>query len=46
VPPLVVVPLDVRTADFAEPLAEELEKLKSDMEKAREKVGEDLRFTL
>jgi hypothetical protein len=46
VPPLVEVPLDVRTADFAEPLADELNNLKSDIEKAREKLGEDLRFTL
>ena len=45
-PPLVDVPLDVRTADFTEPLAEELENLKSDIDKAREKLGEDLRFTL
>lgn len=44
--PLVEVPLDVRTADFTEPLAEELENLKSDIDKAREKLGEDLRFTL
>ena len=45
-PPLVEVPLDVRTAEFAEPLADELDNLKSDIEKAREKLGEDLRFTL
>ena len=46
VPPLVDVPLDVRTADFAEPLADELDKLKSDLEKARDRVENDLRFTL
>ena len=44
--PLVEVPLDVRSADFAEPLEKELDNLKSDLEKAREKLGSDLRFTL
>lgn len=46
VSPPVEIPLDVRTAEFTEPLAEELENLKSDFEKAREKLGEDLRLTL
>jgi hypothetical protein len=47
-PPLLAplpVPLDIRTADFASPLAEELERLQSDIEKARESVREDLDFT-
>jgi len=47
-PPLLTpltVPLDIRTADFASPLAEELERLQSDIEKARESVREDLDFT-
>jgi hypothetical protein len=46
IPPLIEVPLDVRSADFTEPLAEELDNLKSDFDKAREKLGEDLKFTL
>jgi len=37
--------LDVRTADFASPLEEELVKLQSDIEKARESVRKDLDFT-
>lgn len=48
--PLVDVPLDVRSAEFAggfaDPLAEELENLKSDFEKAREKLGYDPGGTL
>ncbi len=48
--PLVEMPLDVRSAEFADefadPLAEELENLKSDFEKAREKLGYDLGRTL
>lgn len=40
-PPL----LDIRTADFASPLEEELVKLQSDIEKARESVRQDLDFT-
>jgi hypothetical protein len=39
------LPLQVRTADLAAPLEEELEDLKSDMEKARKSVEEDLDFT-
>jgi hypothetical protein len=37
--------LDIRTADFASPLEEELIKLQSDIEKARESVKKDLDFT-
>lgn len=47
-PPLATpmpVPLDIRTADFASPLEEELERLQSDIEKARESVRKDLDFT-
>lgn len=44
-PGVVTVPLDVRTADFALPLQTELDALKSDLEKARNAVEEDLRFT-
>ena len=36
---------DIRTVEFASPLEEELDNLKSDLEKAREKVREDLDFT-
>ena len=36
-------PLNAEAAVFAEPLAEELENLKSDLEKARDDVEEDLR---
>lgn len=43
--PLVEVPLAVRPADFTEPLADELEAVKSDIEKARRSLEEDLRFT-
>ncbi len=39
-------PLDIRTADFTSPLEEELVKLQSDIEKARESVKKDLDFTL
>ncbi len=38
--------LDIRTADFTSPLEEELVKLQSDIEKARESVKKDLDFTL
>lgn len=44
--PIGDVPLEVRTVEFAEPLADELENLKSDLEKAREKLASDLRLTL
>lgn len=37
--------LDVRTADFASPLEEELLKFKADIEKARESVRQDLDST-
>lgn len=37
--------LDIRTADFASPLEQELENLQSDIEKARESVKKDLDFT-
>jgi len=37
--------LDVRTAEFAGPLEEELDKLQSDFDKARESVRRDLDFT-
>lgn len=40
-PPL----LDIRTANFASPLEEELVRLQSDLEKARESVKKDLDFT-
>ena len=46
VAPLAEIPLDIRSAEFADPLAEELENLKSDFEKAREKLGYDLGRTL
>ena len=50
VPPLVEFPLDVRSAEFADefadPLATELENLKSDFEKAADKLGYDLDRTL
>ena len=39
------VPLEISTADFASPLEEELVHLKSDLEKARDKVRKDLDFT-
>jgi len=38
-------PLDVRNADFTEPLEDELAKLKSDLEKARDEVERDIRFS-
>lgn len=37
--------LDIRTADFTSPLEQELIKLQSDIEKARESVRKDLDFT-
>ncbi len=43
-PPL-LQPLDVRTAEFADPLSQELEAIKSDLEKARSELEDDLRFT-
>lgn len=46
VEPLVVPPgLDVRTAEFTSPLEAELENLRSDIEKARQTVREDLDFS-
>jgi len=46
VEPLAVPPgLDVRTAEFTSPLEVELEKLRSDIEKARQTVREDLEFS-
>ena len=48
--PLVEMPLNIRSAEFAEefadPLAEELRNLQSDFEKAREKLGFDVDKTL
>ena len=43
--PPVPVMLDIRTADFASPLEEELARLQSDIEKARDTVREDLDFS-
>jgi hypothetical protein len=37
--------LDIRTADFTRPLEDELVRLQSDLEKARESVKKDLDFT-
>lgn len=37
--------LNIRTADFASPLEQELHHLQSDIEKARESVRKDLDFT-
>ena len=37
--------LDIRTADFTSPLEEELVRLQSDLEKARDSVKRDLDFT-
>jgi hypothetical protein len=45
VPSATTPPLDIRTADFTSPLEEELIRLQSDIEKARESVREDLDFT-
>ncbi len=43
---LLIAPmLDIQTADFANPLEEELEKLQSDLEKVRNSVKEDVDFT-
>ena len=44
--PLAEIPLDIRSAEFADPLAQELENLQSDFEKAREKLGFDVDKTL
>ena len=44
--PLAEIPLDIRSAEFADPLAQELENLQSDFEKAREKLGFDPDKTL
>ena len=43
--PLLAPMLDVRTAEFTSPLEEELVKLQSDLEKARETVRKDLDFS-
>jgi len=44
--PLMAPPvLDIRTADFTSPLEDELVRLQSDIEKARESVKKDLDFT-
>ena len=44
--PLMAPPmLDIRTADFTSPLEDELVKLQSDIEKARQSVKKDLDFT-
>ena len=43
-PPL-PISLDIRTAEFTSPLEEELERLQSDIEKARRSVRDDLDFT-
>ena len=46
VEPLAVPPgLDVRTAEFTNPLESELEHLKSDIERVRQTVRDDLDFT-
>lgn len=37
--------LDLKSADFASPLEEELSKLQADIEKARNSVREDIDFT-
>jgi len=39
------LPLNTETADFAQGLEEELIRLQSDLEKAREKVSRDMDFT-
>ena len=46
-PPLPIGPqmLDIRTADFTNPLEQEMQNLRSDIEKARESVKKDLDFT-
>jgi hypothetical protein len=46
-PPTAPLPvrLDIRTADFAAPLEDELDRLQSDIEKARDSVRRDLDFT-
>ena len=43
--PALMPMLDVRTAEFTSPLEEELLKLQSDLEKARETVRQDLEFS-
>ena len=43
--PLLLPDLDIRSADFVSPLEEELLKLRSDLEKARKNVREDVDFT-
>lgn len=43
--PLFPPMLDIQAADFASPLEEELSKLQSDLEKARDSVREDVDFT-
>jgi hypothetical protein len=39
------LPLRVKTADLAAPLEDELQNLRSDLEKARDNVERDLKFT-
>ena len=43
--PLISPMLDIQAANFASPLEEELLKLQSDLEKARNSVREDVDFT-
>ena len=43
--PLLSPDLDIRSADFVSPLEEELLLLRSDLEKARKNVREDVDFT-
>ena len=43
--PLLAPELDIRSAEFISPLEEELLKLRSDLEKARDNVREDVDFT-
>jgi hypothetical protein len=38
-----IIPLNASTAEFTEPLQDELRKLQADLEKARETVARDLR---
>jgi hypothetical protein len=43
--PLIPPELDIQSAEFADPLEEELLKLRADIEKARDSVREDIDFT-
>jgi hypothetical protein len=43
--PLLSPELDIRSAEFVSPLEEELLKLRSDLEKARENVRQDVDFS-